>query len=493
MNTVKCLLFLAIVFLLNNKSVSAQELLTLERTLEIAYENSPSMVQSKLNLIRSRESLNAQNASLKSKFFLNVNPFTYSNNREYSPDFQEWRNYRNIGSGGTFSVVQPIKATDGTLSLTNRFGFQSNSLNDNPAVNAFSNNVQLQFDQPIFTYNRTKMNLKELELDLENALLSYAMQKLNIERQVSRFYYQVYQQQQSLFISREELVNQEKSYEIIRNKVEAGLAAQDELWQAELNLANARSSVYNSEVSLANSKDQLKQTIGIDLNSEIDVLANVEVKPIDVEMSEAIDYALKQRMELRQREIDIENAHFNLVRINANNEFKGNVSLAVGLFGDDRQVQNIYQSPTDNQRVSVSFEIPLWDWGQKQSNIKAAEASLQMQHLNFDNEKISIQLNIREIYRNMQNLVNQIEIAEKSIQNAIRTYDLNLEKYQNGDLTSMDLSLYQNQLSAKRNDLTNSLINYKLEFLNLKIQTLWDFETNRSIVPAIYSPEFEKF
>lgn len=470
---------------------NAQELLTLERTLEIAYENSPSIVQSKLNLVRSRESLNAQRAGLKSKFYLNVSPFTYSNERAYSQDFQEWRNYESMGSSGTFNVVQPIKATDGKISLINRFGFQSNSLNDNPAINSFSNNVRLQFDQPIFTYNRTKMNLRELELDLENALLSYSMQKLNIERMVSQYYYQVYQRQQSLFISKEELTNQEQSYEIIKNKVDAGLAAQEELWQAELNLANARSSVYNAQVSLDNAKDQLKQTIGTDLNNNIDVLANVDVKTVDVEMTDAIDYALKQRMELRQRQIDIESAQFNLIRVDANNEFKGNVSVAVGLIGDNQQITHIYQSPKDQQQFEISFEIPVYDWGQKRSNLKAAEASLQMQELNYNDEKISIQLNIREIYRNMQNLVNQIEIAEKSVENARRTYELNLEKYQNGDLTSMDLSLYQNQLSSKRNELTNALISYKLEFLNLKIQTLWDFESNRSIVPSEYSSEFQ--
>jgi len=321
--------------------------------------------------------------------------------------------------------------------------------------------------------------------------LSYAMQKLTIERQVSQLFYQVYQRQQSLFISKEELTNQEESYEIIKNKVDAGLAAQEELWQAELNLANARSSVYNAQVSLDNAKDQLKQTIGLDLNNDIDVLANVDVTTVDVDMTDAIDYALKQRMELRQREIDIENAQFNLIRVDANNEFKGNVSLAVGLVGDNEQIGNIYQSPTDQQQFEISFEIPVYDWGQKRSNLKAAEASLQMQELNFDNEKISIQLNIREIYRNMQNLVYQIEIAEKSVENARRTYELNVEKYQNGDLTSMDLSLYQNQLSSKRNELTNALISYKLEFLNLKIQTLWDFERNTSIVPSEYSSEFQ--
>lgn len=487
------IVFVALLFFLmfQLKTVESQELLTIDRTLEIAYENSPSILQSKLNLVRSREFLNAQNASLKSKFGLSVDPFSYSKRREYSQDFQEWRTYENLGSNGTLSISQPIKATDGTLTLIDRFGYQSSSLNNNDAFNSFSNNVQLQFDQPIFTYNRTKMSLKELELDLENALLDYSMKKLFIEQQVSQYFYQVYQQQQSLTISREELNNQETSYEIIKNKVGAGLAAKEELWQAELNLANARSSVYNAEVNLENAKDQLKQTIGIDLNTTIDVIASVDVKTIDVELADAIDYALKHRMELRQREIDIENSQFSLIKTNANNEFKGNVSLAVGLFGDNENVGGIYQNPTDNQDVSLSFQIPLWDWGQKKAQIKAAEAGLEIQELNLKDEKVSIQLNIREIYRNLTNLVYQIDIAKKSVENAQLTYELNLEKYENGDLTSMDLSLFQNQLSTKKNEYTSALINYKLELLNLKIQTLWDFETRKSIVPSEYSMEFE--
>jgi len=472
----------------------AQDLYTLERVLEIAYQNSPSIMQTKYSLINSRERLNAQKASLKSKFYMNVNPFGYNHQRQYDDFNSKWYTSERMSSSGTFGVIQPITLTDGTLSLRNTFGWQS-AFNDNTNItnNTFSNNIQLCFDQHLFTYNQTKMGLRELELTLENTLLSYSMQKLNIEKLVSQYFYQVYQQQQSLQISREELANQGKSYEIIKNKVEAGLSAREELWQAELNLANARSSVQNAEVSLENAKDQLKQTIGLDLDTPLDILANVDVKTTDVALPDAIDYALKQRMELRQRQIDIESAQFDLIRANATNEFKGNVSLAVGLFGENEQLGNIYDSPTDNEQVELSFEIPIWDWGQRKSLIKAAQATLDRQELNFDQEKVTIQLNIRQIYRNLQNLVSQIDIARKSVENAQLTYELNLEKYQNGDLTSMDLSLYQNQLSSKKNELTNALINYKLELLNLKIQTLWDFETKRSIVPEEYSTEFENY
>ncbi|MEI3154864.1 MAG: hypothetical protein V8S95_07010 [Odoribacter sp.] len=64
------------------------------------------------------------------------------------------------------------------------------------------------------------------------------------------------------------------------------------------------------------------------------------------------------------------------------------------------------------------------------------------------------------------------------------TYEINLEKYRNGNLTGMELQQYQTQLTSAKQAYTNAIISYKLELLNLKIQTLWDFETNKSYLPV---------
>ena len=131
----------------------------------------------------------------------------------------------------------------------------------------------------------------------------------------------------------------------------------------------------------------------------------------------------------------------------------------------------------------VSFKIPIWDWGERKSRIKAAEASIKIQEISMENQRTDIEIEIRKIYRSLQNLTLQVEIAKQNIKNAQLTYDINLERYKNGDLTSMDLSLFQNQLSEKKNSLSNALIDYKLELLNMKVKSLWDFENNTSFVP----------
>jgi outer membrane protein TolC len=133
----------------------------------------------------------------------------------------------------------------------------------------------------------------------------------------------------------------------------------------------------------------------------------------------------------------------------------------------------------------LSLEIPLWDWGRRKSMIKASEAGIATSEIAFEEEQNNIILDIRKVYRNLLNLRNQIEIARQNVINAQLTYDLNLERYKNGDLTGMDLNIYQNQLSDKQLTYTNSLISYKLELLNLKIQTLYDFEKKEGVVPVM--------
>ncbi len=174
---------------------------------------------------------------------------------------------------------------------------------------------------------------------------------------------------------------------------------------------------------------------------------------------------------------------FAMIRTRSLNEFKGDVNLSLGISGDNEKLVDIYDNPTNNPRVSVSFNLPLFDWGEKKARIKAQEAVIQTQELNQVEEKKQITLDIRQVYRNIQNQVNQIEIAKQNEKNAQLTYEINLERYANGDLTSMDLNLFQTQLSTKKMAYAQALIDYKIELLNLKIQSLYDFEKNEAIVP----------
>lgn len=463
----------------------SQQMLTLQQALELAQEQSPGVMQSRFNLEQNQKSLEANQAALKTRLSLTVDPINFSRTRQFNELFSTYNTTETRSIFGTLTVSQPIAATDGVLSLNNRLSWQNSisEFNDSD-IRAYSNNLFLSLDQPLFTYNRRKLQIKELELNLERSKLSYAIQSLSLENTVTQSFYNVYKSQVDLQIAEEEYKNQQASFEITQNKVEAGLQAKEELYQAELNVSTSRSSLENKRVAVETAKDKLKQDLGISLFEEIDVeVGEDNFTPVVIDVAFAINHALQNRMEIRQQEISLEQAGFDLIRTNAENEFKGTLSLSMGVFGDDRTFSEIYQSPTNNPRVSVSFAIPLWDWGEKKARLAATRASINTTKIDLEQEKNNIISSIRDTHRQLVNIQSQIGLSEQSVRNAELTYDINLERYRNGDLTSIDLNDFQKQLSQQRTNLANNRIDYKLTLLNLKILSLWDFEKDQPILP----------
>lgn len=481
-----CMLLLLAVVASSFSYTQAQIPLTIEQALDIAEENNPDLIAAKLNLERYQYNLVAQQASLKSRFSLDLDPVNYSRNRRFDNRLSQWYTNETFSTSGTFMVSQPILWTDGEVSLINTFGWQDNQSIVEGMDNrnrAFSNDLYLQINQPLFTYNRRKMEMRQIEFDYENAGIRYALQRLNTERSITNQFYAVYMAQSSLAISEEELENSEQSFEIIRNKVEADLAAREELYQAELNLANAQSAVEERVVSLENAKDQLKQTLGMPLEEDIEVAVEIEVSPVAIDLIQAVQSGLNSRMELRQREIDIELAELQMIQTKSMNEFRGDISLSIGIIGDHERFDQMYDNPTQNPRIAVSLTVPIFDWGEKKARVRAQRVAQTLAKLEHENLRIDIELEVRQTWRRLENLRSQIDIAEKSVRNAQLTYDINLTRYREGDLTGMEISQFQTQLSNRRMAYSQALINYKIELLNMKILTLYDYEANTPLIP----------
>lgn len=488
MNTIKSWV-LTLVGCLASLVAFNQTTLTLEAAMAIAEQSSPSIRRSLMNIEQYQYDLQAERASLKSRFSLTAEPFNFSNNRSFDSQFSQWFTNISMHSLGTFRVDQPILATDGTLALINTFSWRSNETEiagfGENSNRAFYNNLYLAVNQPLFTYNRRKVQLSELELNYENASLQYAIQRLGLEQTITGQFFDVYLAQLNLDISKEELENTTKNFEIVKNKVEAGLLAQEELYQAELNFANAQLSVQDNELALTNAEEAFKREIGMNLDEEIRLVTALEAQAVVVDLEKAIDLAMKSRMELRQRAINIEQAQFNLTRTKSQNEFRADVQLTLGIFGDNEVFSKVYDRPTRNPSVGVSLNIPIFDWGERNARIQSQMVTIRTQQLELSEDQKQIRMDIRRAFRSVQTQMPRIEIARKSVENAERTYEINLERYVNGDLTGIDLNQFQSQLSTKKIDYARALINYKTQLLELKILTLFDWEKQQPISIAL--------
>lgn len=459
--------------------------LTLDDAMLIAESNSPTMQRATFIREQSRQMLYAQRAATKARFSLDLRPLQYSNSLNFNQYYASWYQNNSISSYSRFSISQPIVATNTTLSLKNEFSWQHSSTTVGGVATSdksFFNELYISMEQPLFSYNAQKMTLKHLELDVENAEINFALARLSLEKNVTALYYTTYMAQLKLEIAREELTNTQKSRDVIADKVENGMAAQIELYQADLNLLTASSTVKDRLVELENAGAAMKQYIGMGIDEPIFIAADVtKVDTLSYTLNEVVARGLAARMELRQYEIEVENEQMYLKMVEDYNDFDGSVELAIGLTGNHATFGNIYQKPSNSPSVGISFNIPLYDWGERKARIKAQEASLNRKQIDLDAERTNIVVEIGSIYRNLENFMAQIAIEQQNQLNAELAYGISLEKYRNGDLSSMDLSLYQSQLSGKRISMVQASINYKQALLNLKIATLFDYERQQPV------------
>ena len=463
-------------------SAQAEELV-LERALAIAFDRSPAMQDARHNLEINRRNLQAQRAALKSRFGLSLTPYEFSKDRVFTDLTSQHNTQQQTHLGARFSIRKPIELTDGTLSVIQALDWReaSSAFAGGGTRQTYSNQLLLTYSQPLFTYNRTKLQLERLELALESAQLSHAIQRLQIESQVTRRFLDLYLKQRNVEIVKEELRNASERYEIIDSKVKAGITAREQLLQADLTRANAAGNLQNVQLEYANVLDEFKMLLGMSLNEELSVYAVIRKELVDVDLRQAIDHGLTNRMELRQQGIAIQEAMQALVTTDAQNEFEGSVDLTFGLTGADEELGRTYDDPSRNQRLILTFNIPLFDWGEKRHRMASAQESVDRTELSASEERKRITADIRQAHRNLLTQKTQIEIAEKNVVNASLTYDINLERYRNGDLSSKDIADYQNQLSREQINEVGVLINYRLALLDLKIHTLYDFVRDQPV------------
>lgn len=105
-----------------------------------------------------------------------------------------------------------------------------------------------------------------------------------------------------------------------------------------MTLATNENSLADTETSYENTKDQFKQTLGLPLDIDINILPDIQIDSVHVDVNQAVKYALTQRMEIRQQQIAIEEGIFSLIEAKDNNKFKGSISCQSGFDGTRRQL-----------------------------------------------------------------------------------------------------------------------------------------------------------
>jgi outer membrane protein TolC len=134
-----------------------------------------------------------------------------------------------------------------------------------------------------------------------------------------------------------------------------------------------------------------------------------------------------------------------------------------------------------NYGVGVTLSVPLLDWGENKARVRAAEARQRQNYLAKEELERSIETEIRNSVAQLNNNLKRLQLLEKNVTIAEKSFAITLQRFTDGDIDSQTLALERNRLnSAYRNHLS-AYIAYQLSLADIMRKTLYDFEKGEEI------------
>lgn len=467
--------------------------LSLDESIDIAKEKSYTMLKLEQSAKQAEYDLQSATRSLKTNIDLTLGLPTYSDR------VSEWRDSlgvsyyseKQLEISGDLTVRQPLP-TDGSLYITNTLSSIDDMRRD---VRSTYARTRIGLEQPLdafYGYNRIRSTLKRAKLAHERSQKSLKREELNLVYNVSSAYYNLLQLQESSNIALLNLERQTEAYEMSKNKYAAGLIREVDALQMEVDLAEAQS---NYDMSLLNqeaSVNRFKELLGINLNDSITLENKLDYNVVIVDPEIAVNYALKNRLEIREQDIQLELQKLSIKQQKSQRIIKASINAHFEQIGYDQGFKRNFFSSTGksyrnykdrpaNYGVGFTISIPILDWGENRSRVRAAESQLkELEYSKIETER-SIETEVMNLVANLNSNLKRLQLLEKNVDVAEKSFEITRQRYSDGDINSESLALERNRLNTAYTSRLSAYINYQLSIADLMRKTFYDFENNIEI------------
>lgn len=468
--------------------------LTLEESIEIAKEKSYSMLRLGEDLKIAEYNLKSATSRLKTNINMTISAPQYSETIESWKDTTGTTYYypiKNLSYSSTLTINQPLP-TDGNIFIQN-----SLSSGDNLTNNYRSSHLRsrIGFDQPLnsfYAYNSIKSTLKRAELDYERSNKQFKREELNLIYQVSNAYYNLLSLQESMEIAALDLERQQDAYEISKNKYAAGLIREVDALQMEIDLAEAQNNYDIAILNEVSSKNSFKELLGLDLNDSISLSSELDYQIVIIDPEKAVELALKNRLEVREQEIQIELQKLSIKQQKANSMIRGSVNAYFEKAGINQQsdigflksINNSYHNLIDRDAsygVGLTVTIPILDWGQNKAMVRAAESRLTQFNYRKEEVEREIETEVKNLIASISSNLKRLQLLEKNVVVAEKSFEITRQRYSDGDIDSQNLALERNRLNNAYTSHLRAYINYQLSLADLTRKTFYDFQAQKEV------------
>jgi outer membrane protein len=310
---------------------------------------------------------------------------------------------------------------------------------------------------PLYTGGQLENAIEAQKRGAYVAGWSLGTTKQQIKLEASVAFYQVLEAKDYAKIARESvealtvhLKNTEKEFDV-------GVVPKADVLRSKVQLANAQTNLIKIENAYELALLNLNHVMGQPLQTEVVLNAELKQDPYPLTMDACIDYALMNRLELKQVQTMVAIAQDKI------NIAKGEKLPAVSLLGMN-QWEDTNNSGTNskNWTVALMSQWNLFDSGVTDSKVAGAkQAKIAATEQAKDTED-KIVLEVSQAYLNLKEAKKRIDTTRVAVEEAQTDFDMAQKRYFNGAGINLDVIDAEVALNTAKTNYVKALYDYNV-------------------------------
>lgn len=316
---------------------------------------------------------------------------------------------------------------------------------------------QALFDQKVF------IGLKAAKSTREFYVLNSQLTNEQIIANVATSYYNVFVQEENLRTLEASYKNTEKVRNIIKSLVDNGLAKQIDLDRTNVQLTNISSNKQRVINGVDLAKNALKFYMGVPIDTDIE-LQEQTIEPKPELLASAVN--LDNRSEVKVLEKQKELLQFNKKATEAQ------LYPTVGLQGQYGWYGMGSKFPLTNglsngvnwsdfASIGLNVNIPIFTGGATKSRIQQAEIDIKSAEQDIENTKLGLSLDYKNSVTNIENTLINLNNLKENVVLAEKVQKNTQSNYQYGLANLTELLDSDNALTQAKQNYANALLDYK--------------------------------
>ena len=372
-------------------------------------------------------------------------------------------------TGGTFRVISDLQRFDD-------IGRNTKIFNGVP--------IRFGFNQPLFSFNEIKWDNTLSEYRKREAEMSYQASLAEDLVTLNGLFFDLALAESNLIRAYQNLSNTDTMFAIAQERFELGRLSKHDLLQLNLEKVNAAQSVSVLINNVAKAIRIIDEFSGFKLADTFSIQLPTVIPNIIISYEEALQHAMANRPEPAAYLRALKESERELELQKKSNGLNANLDVSFGFARGAETLSEIYQNTPQEQSLSLSFSVPIADFGRSKYRILREQEKYIYTEFEIVQLQLRFESNLKLLIDQFYRFKDALELSKEADGIAAERYSIAQKRYVFRDINILDLSFSQREKDAAKQTYISSMANFWNTYYQIQALSLYDFIHHKKLVYA---------